>query len=416
MSNQNYEVNDIIPYLDSFRFFLTIKIMEDTYNKIYSQEQNIINLSDYIKEKTNNDILNEETLKKSPRKAFDYLLDELHKKFKKEDGEQNNYIKSAEINKENAAKLFKDFMANDKSYISENFFGVKLLSKKCQSCHMTQYLYKYLKTIQINIIDMNEDRELNLEKCLKTMVNSTTKKNEFCPICSSNRDLEISFEIIKCPKMMIIILQTNKDVKYRIKKTFIHRKYKLIAAETKNSNINLGILDKLVNICSKSNEYRFIDRTQLDENIFKKELPIVLFYNKSQDNYNFQNNNLESNESFFLEKEKVNNIDIISENIVLSNIKNGSLIQSYDKSNKTNAQEEKEIILYFKIEKNEKGMYIYTSNITTFSIIIQELEKKYELEEPIDYKKLFFNDINIDIKKTPRDYKIPTESHIYIKN
>ena len=36
---------------------------------------------------------------------------------------------------------------------------------------MTQYLYKYLKTIQINIIDMNEDRELNLEKCLKTMVN-----------------------------------------------------------------------------------------------------------------------------------------------------------------------------------------------------------------------------------------------------
>ena len=416
MSNQNYEVNDIIPYLDSFRFFLTIKIMEDTYNKIYSQEQNKIYLSDYLNEKANNDILNEETLKKSPRKAFDYLLDELHKKFKKEDDEQNNYIKSAEINKENAAKLFKDFMANDKSYISENFFGVKLLSKKCQSCHMTQYLYKYLKAVQINIIDMNEDSELNLEKCFKKMVNSTTKKNEFCPICSSNRDLEISFEIIKCPKMMIIILQTNKDVKYRIKRTFMDGKYKLIGVETKNSNINLGILDKLINLCSKNNKYRFIDRQQINENIFKKELPIVLFYNKSQDNNNFQNNNLESNESFFLEKEKVNNIDIISENIVLSNIKNGSLIQSYDKSNKTNAQEEKEIILYFKIEKNEKGMYIYTSNITTFSIIIQELEKKYELEEPIDYKKLFFNDINIDIKKTPRDYKIPTESHIYIKN
>ena len=416
MSNQNYEVNDIIPYLDSFRFFLTIKIMEDTYNKIYSQEQNIINLSDYIKEKANNDILNEETLKKSPRKAFDYLLDELHKKFKKEDDEQNNYIKSAEINKENAAKLFKDFMANDKSYISENFFGVKLLSKKCQSCHMTQYLYKYLKAVKINIIDMNEDSELNLEKCFKKMVNSTTKKNEFCPICSSNRDLEISFEIIKCPKMMIIILQTNKDVKYRIKRTFMDGKYKLIGVETKNSNINLGILDKLINLCSKNNKYRFIDRQQINENIFKKELPIVLFYNKSQDNNNFQNNNLESNESFFLEKEKVNNNDIISENIVLSNIKNGSLIQSYDKSNKTNAQEEKEFILYFKIEKNEKGMYIYTSNITTFSNIIQELQKKYEFEEPIDEKKLFFNGINIDAKKAPKDYNIPTESYIFIKN
>ena len=216
--------------------------------------------------------------------------------------------------------------------------------------------------------------------------------------------------------MMIIILQTNKDVKYRIKRTFMDGKYKLIGVETKNSNINLGILDKLINLCSKNNKYRFIDRQQINENIFKKELPIVLFYNKSQDNNNFQNNNLESNESFFLEKEKVNNNDIISENIVLSNIKNGSLNQSYDKSNKTNAQEVKEFILYFKIEKNEKGMYIYTSNITTFSNIIQELQKKYEFEEPIDEKKLFFNGINIDAKKAPKDYNIPTESYIFIKN
>ena len=61
-------------------------------------------------------------------------------------------------------------------------------------------------------------------------------------------------------------------------------------------------------------------------------------------------------------------------------------------------------------------MYIDTIDNNTFLNMIKELQNSYELEEQIDENKLFFNDINIDPTKTPKDYKMPNGSHIYIIN
>ena len=153
MSNQINEVNDIEPYLQSFSFFSNNDSLKAKYNEIYNQDPNKMELSNFIDEIKNNDILQNNKLKNNPQKLFDYFLGELHKKFKNiEDGEEEkeNLNKGAEINKENAFLLFKNFMDNDKSFISENVFGIKLITKTCQVCNLSQYLFKLIFMKKMN--------------------------------------------------------------------------------------------------------------------------------------------------------------------------------------------------------------------------------------------------------------------------
>ena len=158
MENENDEINDIRPYLDAFSFFLSYEPLNVKFKNNLSSIQDgtdIINnfLPNFIKEIQTHCEINPysdtEEIKKqklifqtNPHKAFDYLLNELHKIYL---GKETTFdkIQSAEINKENALVLFKKYMAQDKSYISENFYGVKLIEKSCPDCNMRNYLYKY---------------------------------------------------------------------------------------------------------------------------------------------------------------------------------------------------------------------------------------------------------------------------------
>ena len=424
MSNQINEVNDIEPYLQSFSFFSNNDSLKAKYNEIYKQDPNKIELSNFIDEIKNNDILQNNKLKNNPQKLFDYFLGELHKKFKNiddEEEEKENLNKGAEINKENAFLLFKNFMDNDKSFISENFFGIKLITKTCQVCNISQYLFKYMKSIKINIVDIDEENELDLEKIFKKMTNSKANKNDFCPICSSNQNLEISFEITKCPKIIIFILPEDKNLKFKIQKNIGKEKYHLIAAETKKRK---SIFDIFKIICSKNKKYRLIQGNRINEDIFSEEIPLVLFYQKKEDKLNPDSNKIMGlKDSFFSNREeeiKENNDYTNSEDKKLDiKFKDECLIDISQKDEKSTNNEEKKITLYFKIGKEGeegKGMYIDTSDNNTFLNMIKELPNRYELEEQIDENKLFFNDINIDPTKTPKDYKMPNGSHIYIIN
>ena len=415
MSNQINEVKNIEPYLHSFSFFSSNDSLKKKYDEIYNQNPNKIALSDFIEDIKNNDILQNNILKNNPTKAFDYFLGELHKKFKNEEDneeEKENQNKAAEINEENAFLLFKNFMDNDKSFISENFFGIKLITKTCQVCNISQYLFKYMKSIKINIVDTDEENELDLEKIFKKMTNSKANKNDFCPICSSNQNLEISFEITKCPKIIIFILPEDKNLKFKIQKNI---------AETKKRK---SIFDIFKIICSKNKKHRLIQGNQINEDIFSEEIPLVLFYQKREDKLNPDSNKIMGlKDSFFSNREeeiKENNDYTNSEDKKLDiKFKDECLIDISQKDEKSTNNEEKKITLYFKIGKEGeegKGMYIDTSDNNTFLNMIKELPNRYELEEQIDENKLFFNDINIDPTKTPKDYKMPNGSHIYIIN
>ena len=418
MSNQINEVKNIEPYLHSFSFFSSIDSLKKKYNEIYNQNPNKIELANFIEDIKNNDILQNNILKNNPQKAFDYFLGELHKKFKNEEDneeEKENQNKAAEINEENAFVLFKNFMEKDKSFISENFFGIKLITKTCQTCNMSQYNFKYMKTIKINIVDIDEEEELDLEKIFKKMTGNKINKIAFCPICSSNKNLEISFEITKCPKIIIFILPEEKNLKFRIQKNIGKEKYNLIAAETKKKN---SIFDIFKIICSKNKNYRLIKGNQINEEIFLEEIPLVLFYQKKDEVKPIPNKIADLKDSFFSNREgeiKGNNNDINSEEKKLD-FNNECLIDLSKKDEGSLNNEEKMITLYFNIENGGKGMYIDTNYNNTFSNIKKQLQTRYELEEEINENKLFFNGINIDPSKSPKDYNIPNGSHLLIKN
>ena len=167
MENINIEKYEINPYLDSFSFFRdNIQIKQKFLNLNNSVNNDkeigdfysnyILPIIKYIKSNVEESSKKEKStniFQTNPKTIFDCLLNELHKIF----GGREIYatkIKSKELNKENANNIFKKFKDNNKSYISENFFGVKLIEKKCKECNMTQYIYKYLKTIPIKVSDI----------------------------------------------------------------------------------------------------------------------------------------------------------------------------------------------------------------------------------------------------------------------
>ena len=89
MSNQINEVKNIEPYLHSFSFFSSNDSIKKKYDEIYNQNPNKIELSDFIEDIKNNDILQNDILKNNPQKAFDYFLGEFWE----------NYIKNLKMRK-----------------------------------------------------------------------------------------------------------------------------------------------------------------------------------------------------------------------------------------------------------------------------------------------------------------------------
>jgi ubiquitin C-terminal hydrolase len=202
MDNKNSEIYDIDPYIDSFSFFLDNIQLKQKFshlnNELQNDEETKNFYSDYIKEIISNikiSSLDENETRdeklifyKNPKIAFDLLLNELHKIYGGKE-EYRTKIISKELNKESAYNLFKTNKDNDKSYISDNFFGIKLIEKKCEECNMTQYNYKYLKTIPIKVSDVGDNKILDIETHLKK-IQRKFPMEEFCPMCSAKKKTE----------------------------------------------------------------------------------------------------------------------------------------------------------------------------------------------------------------------------------
>ena len=238
-TNDNNEIIDINPYMDAFEFFSLYKPLESEYNKIKNKSinnndstsfRNSLSLSKYIEEFIDKfKVHNPDIYNKNPDKVFNIFLDELHSKFKNNENEENDVL-SAQINRENALNLFNNFKNKDKSFISENFFGIKSIEKSCLECKMTHYLFKYLKSIPIKISGKNEIEELDIDYHLKKM-QSKFGKEEFCQICSKKTKQEIKVGIEKSPKTMIIVFLSQEFDSFKFKKNIMKNTYELIAAE-----------------------------------------------------------------------------------------------------------------------------------------------------------------------------------------
>ena len=385
---------DINPYLESFDFLANNKTLKDSYSllskEVLDDEKTFSGFIEKIKEFIKED----DNLKSSPQKAFKCFLNVLHSKFQKNAGDDTK-IKSADMNRDNAFKSFKQFMKKDRTIISEKFFGIKLIEKKCKNCNLTKFLFKYLKTITIGVSDINENCKLNIEKCLKKMTKTKFDKNISCSMCSSTQEHEINIEIVEFPYIMILLFPQEEKANFEISPKLINQKYKLIYSKTKTS-----FLPDFLNCC------------------FNKDIPLVLFYEKINKDEGYEkiveviNNN---QNSFFN--------DIIDEK---SNGKNNDLILISDANEKSSEEKifpkktkhdennKNKITLYFTINE-DKEMYIDTNNCITFNEIVKNLKSKYD-EINFDENKMFFKGQHIDLEKTPKECNIPSGSYIKIKN
>ena len=383
---------DIDQYLESFNFITKYRSLIDKYNLLDNNDRDEPNFSDFIN-KIKIFIKKDDNLSLSPQKAFKCLLDVLHNKFKQNEFD-NTAIKSAEMNRENAFKSFKIFKQKDRSIISDKFFGIKLIEKKCKNCNLTNFVYKYLKTIEIDVENVDEGLILNIEKCIKKITKSKFNKNNFCSICSSTQEHEINIEIIELPEILILIFPQTEETKFEITEELINKKYDLIYSKIKSNKKN--ILSDLCNSFSSSNNniplvliYKNKEN-KIKQNIDEKIVEVI-----QDKQYSFFDNTIDVK----LNGNKFDDILISEKNEQPSN-----------EELKSNA--ENKITLYFRT-KEEKEMYIETYDNNTFNEIVKELNENYEVN--FDKNKMYFNNKHIDLKKTPKDYKIPSGEFIMIE-
>ena len=292
----------IYPYLQALSFFE--KINKISYNFVqkykdnnrnpniqrqfysfsdfieYFKEYNFVSVDKQRKEQT-------ELFVKNPEKIYYFFLDELHKIFN--DNHVENGCDAVEYDKQKAKKLFKDFAKNDRSDISDLFFGEKRIEKICENCKLKSYVYKYLKAIPLDIEEV--EGGCSLEVLIKS-IQKRFKKKLFCSMCSNMQNHDIKIKITKKPKILIIIiLKLHKNIIINIPNFLYNKSYRLICAEIckEKANFKNNIFCCLCTSCRRNNKkkYKIVYNNDnndfFDKDILNNYVPYVLFYKRNNE-------------------------------------------------------------------------------------------------------------------------------------
>ena len=294
--NEEMEKN-IKPYLEALSIFTKIKKVSENF----SNNNNFHSLEDFIncfiqnilvqKEDKPQRIKEKNYIQKAPEKIFYFFLDELHKLFKVnfdyKDENKVDKIKPIEYDRDKAHQSFNKFCKKDKTYISEIFFGKKLIIKNCTNCNMTGYNYKYLKAIPLNLVNITSE-EIGLEYVFSSL-EKTFVKEDLCQICSSNQKFNVQIKIMKKPEILIFIITNCKKVKKVKFKNYIYKdSYKLISVIIDGKTSIFG--DKKYKILYDDDSTGILTNYDRKNSINKENIPegipYVLFYKKIKEDPN----------------------------------------------------------------------------------------------------------------------------------
>ena len=297
--NEEMEKN-IKPYLEALSIFTKISKVSENFSIIYERNKNknlsynFDSLEDFIKCFKQNILIQKgddpqrikekNYLQKSPEKIFYFFLDELHKLFKVniEEGEKrvNDRNKQIEYDRGKAHQSFNKFYKKDRSVISDLFFGNKLIIKTCKNCNMTEYNYKYLKAIPLNLINIISE-EIEIEQFFDGLEKSF-EKEDLCQICSSKQKFNTQIKIDKKPEILIFVLTNSQKVKkIKFQDCIYQNSYKLISVIIDSQSSILGdkkckiLYDNSTGILSNYNKKNVIEKGNIPEGI-----PYVLFYKR----------------------------------------------------------------------------------------------------------------------------------------
>jgi len=427
------------PYIDAVSFIGCdpdlLKGIKKTELKQELDEKNQ-DLTEYIEEKINKLInpdneKDKETSKpyrNNPDRIFNFIFTHLHNLFGK-NNISNKGSESAEINDETALEIFNKFAEEDKTIISELYYGKKLVTKYCGKCKMTQYSYIYQRAIPLNLKGYKSD--IYLENEINDLVIKSEEK-EFCPFCSVERNLKITKTIKENPKTMIIVIKNNiNNIRVNFDKYMFNKEYELIGVETTETpkNNKLCLFSKCLKPTQKTQvSHRFHSDSSLENNFdqIKKENPFVLYYKKigkkkskkkktgkkvmNEENINSDEKFLGNNKNIIIPKKKKDKKEQQTNNIISDedSINNKNIMTNINNINNIN-KNGKDITLYFNFSES-KELYLDTNDNKTFKVILQEFEKKYKIKP----KNIMFNEKKIDLKETPLNLGMKSEDHIVV--
>ena len=383
-------------------------------------------LVDYNKERINNIIYdldnnktNEKTsknFKEKPFTIFNNIFTDLHRLFGA-DRVKNTGLESAQINNEAALDTFNKYVEDDKTIISELFYGKKKEEKFCKICKITQYNYMYQRAIDLNMEKYGSD--INLEDEIIELI-SKEKNKEFCPMCSQIRNLEITKTTIELPKIMVIVFRNNQsNIRINYDKYILDDNYELIGAETTytpKTNV-FGLFFR----CFKPlpTKYKLYSNSTIDEKRSEliREQPYVLYYKKNEKKSKKKKkrgNTIKNNEKILSSNESINNKNDITINkkekksFIKNNINDEGSVNKYKNKSQTNSKKNM-ITLYFNFN-NMKELFLDTNDSEIFDNILDELYNKYGIK----IKNIIFNEQKINLKKTPKSYGIKDKAKIKV--
>jgi len=416
------------PYIDALSIIgNNLYLLEEiNLNPILKKKISNKSLDEYNKERINNiiyDIDNNKNnekicknFKEKPYTMFNNIFTDLHRLFGG-DRVQNTGLESAQINNEAAFDTFNQYIEEDKTIISELFYGKKKEEKFCKTCKITQYNYIYQRAIDLNMEKYKSD--INLEDEINKL-NSKEKNKEFCPICSEIRNLEITKTTIELPKIMVIVFRNNQSKKrINYDKYILDDNYELIGAETTytpKSNV-FGLFFR----CFKPlpTKHKLYENFMIDEkrSEFLREQPYVLYYKKNEKKPKKKkkgSKTIKNNEKILSSNESINNNKDITINKKGKKSFNNNIINNQESVNnfKNESQTNSKnniITLYFNFN-NTKELYLDTNDSEIFEIILDEFYNKYNIK----IKNIMFNKQKINFKKTPRFYGMKNGTKIKV--
>lgn len=236
-----------------------------------------------------------------------------------------------------------------KTKINDLFNCITIQTLKCR-CKNPTYIYQ---TQQMIVLNINTDDSLNnfLENFKKPYLSHST-----CNICKGQ--YLISKDIKIYPKYMIFVLNSiNKHIKYQVRyneyiylnEDNINIAYSLFGGIIhKGSNSNSGHFVSYCRNIQNNNYYYFNDSSvQLtDFERVKNESPYILFYQRSQGQYQYEN---QDNENFLNYAYKKNK-DIIFFNFSYESMKISGIINSKAKEVVINPLDVEDISRIHKLE------------------------------------------------------------------
>ena len=433
---KNEENKNIFPYLEALSFF---EQKEEISNKFpRDNKYKLKSFKDFIKNFKKNVIINSQDnniskqeknyIQENPQKIFYFFLDELHNIFK-ENKEDNKGIKAIEYDKDKAIQYFMDFRKKDCSIVSELFFGTKLIIKNCRACNMTQYDYRYLKVIPLDIRNLNG--EFQLEELYDSIINKDSR-SLFCQMCSDTKEFHIKIETEAKPRYLIFIISHYSPTTSVKIPTILNNSYYLIAAEIEYNK--KSICESLFSCIKSEKKYKFYHT--INYNKLPKGNPYVLFYERRQfeddlkktdfdliptqndktiDIMNFEQK-YNNNDKFGLNiKNQIVSKSSNPSNSLIKNNFNSIEIQADPDSNDQLSCKIKKITLIFHFE-NEKEYFIDTDDCQPFKNIIEALLDNYKLDRnDFDENQLYYTDKKIKYEQTPKDLGIEEKAFIYVR-